>query len=90
MNKIKIPLEDGYQLILEQNTGEFDKEVYVGVENPSGVYIQDLAIVRPSYKLEDTKVKFFSNLFEVLIFADSHQEDYTDKFVIQRVKEDDE
>ena len=90
MNKIIIPLEDGYRLVLDQNTGEFDKEVYIGVENPSGLYFQDLAIVRPTYKLEDTKVKFFSKKFEILVFADANKEDYTDKFIIPRAIEDDE
>ena len=39
MNKIVIPLDNGYKLIAEQNTGEFDKEFYIGIETESGVYI---------------------------------------------------
>ena len=88
MDKVVIPLEDGYHLIIEKNAGEFDKEVYVGIENPQGKYIQDLAIVRPTYKFKDDAVKFDSDRFEVLIFADHEVEDFTNKFTILRRNDD--
>ncbi len=89
MNRIVIPLDNGYKLIAEQNTGEFDKEFYIGVETESGAYIQDLVIVRPTYTFKDESVKFDSDKFEMLVFADSESEDYTNKFVVP-LKNDDE
>lgn len=89
MNRIIIPLDNGYKLIAEQNTGEFDKEFYIGVETESGAYIQDLVIVRPTYTFKDESVKFDSDKFEMLVFADSESEDYTNKFVVP-LKNDDE
>ncbi len=89
MNRIVIPLDNGYKLIAEQNTGEFDKEFYIGVETESGAYIQDLVIVLPTYTFKDESVKFDSDKFEMLVFADSESEDYTNKFVVP-LKNDDE
>ena len=89
MNRIVIPLDNGYKLIAEQNTGEFDKEFYIGVETETGAYIQDLAIVRPTYTFKDESVKFDSDKFEMLVFANNESEDYTDKFVVP-LKNDDE
>ena len=89
MNRIVIPLDNGYKLIAEQNTGEFDKEFYIGVETETGAYIQDLVIVRPTYTFKDESVKFDSDKFEMLVFANSESEDYTNKFVVP-LKNDDE
>ena len=90
MNKIVIPLDNGYKLIAEQNTGEFDKEFYIGIETESGVYIQDLVIVRPTYSFKDEAVKFDSDKFELLVFGDNKTEDYTEKFVVPLVEDNDE
>ena len=90
MNKIVIPLDNGYKLIAEENTGEFDKEFYIGIETESGVYIQDLVIVRPTYSFKDETVKFDSDKFELLVFGDNKTEDYTEKFVVPLVEDNDE
>lgn len=82
MNRFEIPLSNGYRLVSEQNTGEFDKELYVGIKDPSGTYMQDLVIVRPTYKFKDNSVVFDADKFEVLLFSDADTEDFTDKFVI--------
>ena len=87
MNKIIIPLDDGHRLIAEQNSGEFDKEIYIGIEQENGSYVQDLVIVRPTYKLENTDVKFDSDKFELLVFADEKREDYTNKFTVPLYEE---
>ena len=88
MNRIEIPLDNGYKLIAEQNIdSEFDKEMFIGVESDTGVYLQDLAIIRPTYKYKDGKVIFASKEFEMLIFADKLREDYTDKFTVELYEE---
>ena len=87
MQKIVIPLDNGYKLTAERNTGEFDKEFYIGIETESGAYVQDLVIVRPTYTFKDEAVKFDSDKFELLVFGDSKTEDYTDKFVVPLVED---
>ena len=83
MDKIEVPLSNGYKLIVERNTGEFNKEIFVGIESSTGSYVQDLAIVRPTYKFKEGEVIFDANKFEIMVFGDSTREDFTDKFTIQ-------
>ena len=89
MNRIVIPLDNGYKLVAEQNEdSEFDKEVFVGIETELGVYQQDLAIIRPTYTFENDNIKFSSDKFEILVFGDEKREDYTDKFTVPLCQED--
>ena len=89
MNKIIIPLSNGYKLIAEQNTdSEFDKEIFVGIETETGSYYQDLCIIRPTYTFKDEQVVFGSDVFEMLIYGDANSEDYTHKFTVPLYKED--
>lgn len=89
MNKITIPLDNGFKLIAEQNTdSEFDKEIFVGIETETGAYHQDLCIIRPTYKFKDDKVKFSSDMFEMLIFGDAEREDFTNQYTVPLYKED--
>lgn len=89
MNKITIPLSNGYHLIAEQNIdSEFDKEIFVGIETDTGAYHQDLCIVRPTYTFDNEQVIFGSDLFEMLIYGDANSEDYTKKFTVPLYKED--
>lgn len=90
MNKFEIPLESGHKLVVEQNTGEFDKEIFIGIDDESGKYIQDLAIVRPTYKCVKDDIIFGSDKFEILVFGDAGKEDFTEKFTVPLRKEDDE
>lgn len=91
MNKIVIPLDNGYKLIAEQNTeNEYEKEIFIGLEAPSGVYWQDLAIVRPSYTFENGHVQFKSNQFEVVVYGNSDSDDYTEQYSVMLRKDDDE
>ena len=91
MDRIVIPLENGYKLIAERNTdSQYDKEIFVGIEAPSGIYWQDLAIVRPSYTLKDNDVIFKPDNFEVLVYGNSDQEDYTEQYSVDLREPDDE
>ena len=73
VNKFAIPLADGHRLVVEQNSGEFDKEIFVGIEDESGRYYQDLAIIRPSYKCVNDDIVFGSDKFEILVFGDAEK-----------------
>lgn len=89
MNKITIPLSNGYRLIAEQNIdSEFDKEIFVGIETETGSYHQDLCIVRPTYTFENENVVFGSDMFEMLIYGDANSEDYTHKFTVPLYQDD--
>jgi hypothetical protein len=84
-----IPLNNGYRLIAEQNSdSEFNKEIFVGVENESGMYVQDLMIVRPTYHFENNDVVFDSDKFEMLVFGNENEEDYTESFTVGLNKEE--
>ena len=88
MNRIEIPLDNGYKLIAEQNIdSEFDKEIFVGIETDTGSYIQDLAIIRPTYKYNENNVVFSSDKFEMLIFTDETKEDFTHQFTVPLYQE---
>lgn len=88
MEKIIIPLNNGFRFIAEQNIdSEFNKEIFVGIETESGSYWQDLCIVRPTYHFKEDNVEFDSDRFEMLIFGDAQREDYTNKFVVPLYKE---
>jgi len=90
LNKISIQLSNNYKLIAEQNTGEFDKELFIGIEDETGRYHQDLVIVRPTYKFENNDVVFGSDKFEILVFGEADKEDFTDKYTVPLYKEDEE
>lgn len=83
-NRIKISLQNGYSLVVEQNSDpEYAKEVYIGIEDKEGAWCQDLAIVRNAYEIDNNlKVKWKDDEFEVLVYGDENSEDYTDAFKI--------
>lgn len=88
MDRFIIPLSNGYKIISERNTGEFDKELYVGIEDENGSYIQDLVVVRPTYKFKNNEVEFDSDRFEILVFGDAEKEDFTDCFTVPLHQDD--
>ena len=83
-----IPLSNGYSIVSERNTGEFNQELYVGIEDSTGAYVQDLVVVRPTYTFKDNNVVFDSDKFEILVFGDADQEDYTEKFTVPLHQDD--
>lgn len=87
--KIKIKLPNGYFLVAEQNTDpSFRNEIYVGITDGNGVWWQDLAVVRPAYKLRqkqlglENEIEWSNDKFEVMVYSDAGDEDYTHKFDI--------
>lgn len=87
--KIVIDLLDGVRLVAEQNsTQEFQNEIYIGIESTDGVWYQDLAVVRNAYSVNnDLSIVWNPNVIEVLVYADEHDEDYTNKFSINVIPE---
>lgn len=92
-NKIEIELNNGYKLVAERNSDpHFPNEIFVGLVNDKGVWWQDLAVVRThSYTPKNNKYELKENKdkFDVLIYGDADNEDYTNKYTIDLFKESD-
>lgn len=82
--RIAIDLPNGLKLVAEQNQDpDFPNEIFVGIENGDGVWLQDLAVIRNAHSTNNIfGVAWHSNLMEVLVYADKDDEDYTDKYAI--------
>lgn len=84
---IFIPVGNGYYLVAEQNTDpSFSKEIFVGITDGNGVWWQDLAVIRPAYDYgadnNSLKPVWKSDKFEVLVYSDENNEDYTHDFSV--------
>lgn len=89
MENVRIHLYDNTFLVAEQNEGLVYKELYIGIEK-DGVWIQDLATVREKYHYDDNVLHVVHDHgeYEVLVYADKEDEDYTHKFVIGEYREE--
>ena len=90
MNKLIIPLDEGNRIAVELGVGEYDKEISIYLETDEGAIIQDLAIIRPTYKAEQGRIKFNSDSFEILVWGNEQSESYTNKFTVPLYRENDE
>lgn len=74
IERIETRLNNGNRIVVEHDTDpRLSNELYIGVVDANGVWIQDIAVV--SSMLSTDK-------FEVLVYADAYDEDYTNRFVI--------
>lgn len=79
--KFEIELPNGYKLIAEQNADpNYPNEIYVGVLDDRGAWHQDLAVIRAGH-MGDPFSRTNKN-FEVLVYSDAYDEDYTHRFSI--------
>lgn len=70
--------------IVDDNGPEVPPELCVFLEDEDGTIIQDICCVRPHYDI-NRKTKEFetdNEFVDCLVWGDSDEEDYTDKFVI--------
>lgn len=86
---IIINLPNGLQLFAEQSADpNYKNEITLGIIK-DGVWHQDLAIVRNRYiHDENNGVRWVDNQFEVLVYADENNEDYTDSFTVGIYQDD--
>lgn len=91
-NEIRINIGHGLYLVAQQNAGEyFNREIFIGIQNKDGWWLQDLAVVRNAYRYDNSSVVWETGEFEVLVYGNSEEEDYTERFGIglrEDVKED--
>lgn len=87
MNRMEIKIGNGLRLVAEQNVQPYEREMFIGIIDENDQWIQDLVIVRNEYEhvtksVKDTEVKWNDNIFEVMVFGEEYNEDYTDLFKI--------
>ena len=83
-DNVSIPVGDNLYLCAEINPDKDYREIYVGTKEASGCWRQDLAVVRQKYHYGDNLAVVQDEQFEVLVYADETQEDFTNRFVVNR------
>lgn len=70
--------------IYDKNGPEIPPELCVYLQDEDGTIIQDICLVRPHYEINKRTKEFETNneFVDCLVWGDSDQEDYTDKFVV--------
>ena len=87
MDKIKIDL--GFAvLVAEKGIDNNYREIYLSLEDKSGVWLQDLAIVGQQYHYDEELNVVNDKGIDVKIYADSNNEDFTDEFGINIYEEE--
>lgn len=83
--KIVIDLHNGTKLVAEEGCDSaYPNEIYIGIMDESEVFWQDLAVVRGKYNNNGIEPRYEDDKFEVLVYTDEKNEDYTKKFEIKR------
>lgn len=97
-SEVSVPLGEGRELVAEANTDKDYKELFIYLRKDGMVITQDLAIVRQKYEyagcsgarippfVDDSDVVQVPGEYEVLVYGDSKNEDYTKAFVIDEWK----
>ena len=88
--RVSIPLSNGKKLVAEVNPDGDFKEIYIGIEDNGGAWWQDLAIVREDYYWNDDEYGIIPmpGRYEVLVYSDCNNEDWTDSFQIGEYEEE--
>lgn len=87
MDKIKIDL--GFAtLVAEKGVDNNYREIYLGLEDKNGVWLQDLAIIRQKYHYDEDSNVINEKGINVMVYSDANDEDYTNKFDIDIYEEE--
>ena len=86
-NIVEVSLPNGDKLVAEANYDPDYKEIIVGIIS-DGVWVQDLAAVGEKYFYENGEKKTVNDEYQILVWADKDQEDWTEKFEVEKYKED--
>lgn len=83
--QIRIPLLNGLYIVADPGSDpDYPMELYIGIEDSNGVWIQDLAIVMKNYRYKpDGQVDYSDDAFRVLVYEDNESDDYTTEHVIK-------
>ena len=87
MDKIKIDL--GFAtLVAEKGTDKNYNEIFIGLEDKNGCWLQNLAIVGQKYHYTDGTEVVQDNGIDIRVYADKDNEDYTHHFEVGVYEED--
>lgn len=87
MDKIKIDL--GFAtLVAEKGVDHNYREIYLGLEDKNGVWLQDLAIIGQKYHYDEDSNVINEKGINVMVYSDANDEDYTHKFDIDIYEEE--
>lgn len=87
MEKIKIDL--GFAtLVAEKGTDKNYNEIFIGLENKAGCWLQDLAIVRQKYHYADDEEVVQDKGIDIMVYADKDNKNYTHHFEVGVCEED--
>ena len=69
-NRVEIPLSGGLKLVAEQNADpNFSRELYVGIVDSDGAWIQDLVCVQNEYRYkEDGEIEYDEDKMRVMVW----------------------
>lgn len=83
-NRIEIPVGNGLKIVAEQNSDpDYSRELYVGIVDADGAWIQDLVCVQNEYRYKpDGQMDWVDGLFRVMVWSDPGQDDLTNEFVV--------
>ena len=73
----------GKKLVAEVGAESDYREIFIGIEDKDGSWIQDLAIVGEEYEIRDMKVIHKPGVYTVKVYSDRFNEDYTHEFCIE-------
>lgn len=86
--RIVIDMPNGTKLVAETIADLDYKELFVGLEDKDGTWIQDLVVVGEKYRYNRSGVKeTIDNEYSVKVYSDEYSEDYTHEFSIREYKE---
>lgn len=81
MDKIKIDL--GFAtLVAEKGTDKNYCEIFIGLEDKNGCWLQDLAIVGQKYHYTNGTEVMQDKGIDIRVYADKDNEDYTHHFEV--------
>lgn len=86
MERIKTKLPNGLYLVATVQDKPFDNEITISLEKKSGFVHQDLALVR----LDEESKNKETMAYDVLVWTDHNQEEYTHKFRIDQYDDETE
>ena len=88
-NKIEIVIDEHMKLVAWKDTVSDYNEISVYLEKDGYIY-QDLALVRQKYEYNDEAIKNVPGKYEVIVWANCDDEDYTNKYEVEEHVEPEE
>lgn len=85
---IRIPLKNGLNLVCEQNTEPYNKQVFIYLEK-DGVFLQDIVHISPEYIInDDGAINYLDDAISLDLFEDPERDYYSTVHRIPIRKED--